>query len=73
MNVKLRLYKLNYKLIICFKMTLILTADELANLKDYKHQADKTTMETYYVNHLLVPVEKAIPKHWSANTVTLIG
>lgn len=54
-------------------MALVLTADELSNMKDYKHQADKTTMETYYVNHLLVPVECAIPKRWSANTVTLIG
>lgn len=54
-------------------MALVLTADELSNMKDYKHQADKTTMETYYVNHLLVPVECAIPKKWSANTVTLIG
>eukprot|EP00347_Sterkiella_histriomuscorum_P006704 403351756 len=54
-------------------MTLVLTAEELANMKDYKHQADKTTMETFYVNKLLVPIEAAFPSHWSANTITLIG
>ena len=50
-----------------------LTQQELQHLHNYKHSSPKTTLESYYVNTLLVPLEKAFPKNWSANTITIIG
>jgi hypothetical protein len=48
--------------------------DELKKFSTYKHIAPKTTYEKFYVEKLLVPIEKHLfPKSWSANTITLIG
>lgn len=38
-----------------------LSDEQLENLKTYKHHADKTTLEQFYTNKLLVPVEKIFP------------
>ena len=38
-----------------------LSDEELENLKTYKHKADKTTLELFYTDKLLVPVEKLFP------------
>lgn len=38
-----------------------LSIDELENLKTYKHKADKTTLEKYYTDTLLPPIEKVLP------------
>lgn len=51
-----------------------MTKGELSKLQTYKHIAPKTTFETFYIEKLLVPIEKHMfPKSWSANTITLIG
>jgi hypothetical protein len=51
-----------------------LSKDQLAKMSAYKHSAEKTTMETFYVEKLLVPIEKYMfPSSWSANTITLVG
>ena len=51
-----------------------LSKEQLAKLSVYKHSAEKTTMETFYVEKLLLPIEKHLyPSKWSANTITLVG
>ncbi|CDW75744.1 choline ethanolaminephosphotransferase 1 [Stylonychia lemnae] len=50
-----------------------LTQDQLVEFHKYKHQSPKTTLEQFYVNTLLVPLEKAFPKNWSANAITILG
>lgn len=51
-----------------------LTPKELETFSQYKHIAPKTTMEKFYVEKLLVPIEKyCFPASFSANTITLIG
>lgn len=55
-------------------MSAILTDQELKKFSTYKHSAAKTTIETFYVEKALVPIEKHVfPKSWSANTLTLVG
>ena len=54
-------------------MTEYLTSAEIKKFDTYKHIAPKTTYEKFYVEKLLVPLEKLYPKSWSANTITLIG
>jgi hypothetical protein len=55
------------------KMTIQLSYQELQNLKGYKHHADKTTLELFYTNKVLPPVEKLFPTRWGANAITIIG
>ena len=51
-----------------------MTDGELKKFSTYKHVAPKTTFEKFYVEKLLVPIEKHLfPKSWSANTITLLG
>lgn len=51
-----------------------LTDDEMKKFSAYKHTAPKTTFESFYVNTVLVPIEKNLfPKNWSANSITLVG
>ena len=55
-------------------MTNYMTDGELKKFSTYKHVAPKTTFEKFYVEKLLVPIEKHLfPKSWSANTITLLG
>jgi hypothetical protein len=55
-------------------MSYLMTEDELKRFNQYKHVAPKTTMETFYVEKLLVPIEKHFfPNSFSANTITLLG
>ena len=50
-----------------------LTPEQLKRFHTYKHIAPKTTLETFYVDKFLVPLEKLYPSRVSANTITLLG
>ena len=54
-------------------MTEYLTSTEIKKFDTYKHIAPKTTLEKFYVEKFLVPLEKLYPASWSANMITLIG
>jgi len=50
-----------------------LSEEKYYNLTQYKHHAPKTPYENFMLDKVTIHVEKALPKSWTANTITIIG